>query len=560
MVRTFTTLSVRVNCLRSDATAQPHEGVGDRPLSLRGESQQQTTLTNTGGESMHVALEIRQFLDRAALISPDKVAIVDEPFVPGTLGTLTYAEVKARADGLGAALAARGIEPGGRVAIVSANSAKFLISFFGVSGSGRVLVPINYRLSHDDISYIVNHCGASLILVDPEVRDLVAGSPIPTIVLDGIDDAELFAPLGPREPVRPELFEEDTCSINYTSGTTARPKGVELTHRNCALNAMTFGWHLGVNERDVLLHVLPMFHVNGWGMPYAATAMGATHIVLRKVDGAEILRRIEHEGVTLLCCAPAVVVSILDAAAARSADAPPLRTEVRVVVAGAPPPSKIVERVETELGWEFIQIYGLTETSPLLTINRARSEWDGESPATRASLLARAGVPAVGVTISVSGDGEILARSNHVFRGYYNQPEASAEALADGWFHTGDGGYLDGPFTVITDRKKDVIITGGENVSSIEVEDCLFRHDAVAEVAVIGTPDEKWGEVVTALVVLRPEATATAEELIAHCREHLAHFKAPKRLEFRDHLARTATGKLQKYKLRAEYWPPLHER
>ena len=507
------------------------------------------------GFAVHVAMTIGQFLDRAALIYPDRVAFIDEPGVQGNLGTLTYAEMKHRSDGLAATLASQGIGEGERVAIISANSAKFLICFFGVSGAGRVLVPINYRLSKQDVAFIVEHCGASLVLVDPEVRALVEGLDVPVVLLDGVEDASYFAPLGERKRVEAEINEDATCSINYTSGTTARPKGVELTHRNCYVNAMTFGWHLGVSDRDVLLHVLPMFHVNGWGMPYGATAMGARHVVLRKVDGDVILDRINEEQVTLLCCAPAVVVAILDAYAARRDRGFATRSGVRIVVAGAPPPSKIVERVETELGWEFIQIYGLTETSPLLTINRARSEWDDLDPPARATLLARAGVPAVGVQIAVSQDGEILARSNHVFRGYSNQPEATAAALDGGWFHTGDGGYLDGAFTVITDRKKDVIITGGENVSSIEVEDCLFIHDAVAEVAVIGTPDEKWGELVTALVVLRPGATATKEDLLTHCREHLAHFKAPKRIEFKDHLARTATGKLQKYKLRAEYWP-----
>ncbi len=502
---------------------------------------------------MHVPMTINQFLDRAALVAPDNVAIIDESDVLGNLGTLTYAEMRDRANGLSATLQQLGIREGDRVAIVSANSAKFLISFFGVSGSGRVLVPINYRLSKQDIAYIVEHSGASLVLVDPEVHDLVSDLRVPTIVLDGTDDAQLFAPLGERVRVAVDLSEDATCSINYTSGTTARPKGVELTHRNCYLNAMTFGWHLSVSDRDVLLHVLPMFHVNGWGMPYGATAMGAKHVVLRKVDGNEILDRVNREQVTLLCCAPAVVSSILDAHRARGKGSS-VRSGVRIVVAGAPPPSKIVEQVETELGWEFIQIYGLTETSPLLTINRARPEWDDLAPSARATLLARAGVPAIGVEIAVSQSGEILARSNHVFRGYYNQEDATAEALEGGWFHTGDGGYLDGAFTVITDRKKDVIITGGENVSSIEVEDCLFRHEAVAEVAVIGTPDEKWGELVTALVVLRPGAVATKDELFAHCREHLAHFKAPKRIEFKEHLARTATGKLQKYKLREEYW------
>jgi acyl-CoA synthetase (AMP-forming)/AMP-acid ligase II len=225
-----------------------------------------------------------------------------------------------------------------------------------------------------------------------------------------------------------------------------------------------------------------------------------------------------------------------------------------MVVAGAPPPSKTIERIETQLGWEFIQIYGLTETAPLLTINRTPAEWDTLRAEERSQLLSRAGVPALGVRIAIDSDGEVLAQSNHVFGGYWEQPEETAAALEGGWFHTGDGGYLDGAYTVIADRKKDVIITGGENVSSIEVEDCLYQHGAVAEVAVIGVPDEKWGETIKALVVVRDGTTVSEVELIAHCRDRLAHFKAPTSIEFRGALDRTATGKLQKYKLRQPYW------
>jgi acyl-CoA synthetase (AMP-forming)/AMP-acid ligase II len=325
---------------------------------------------------------------------------------------------------------------------------------------------------------------------------------------------------------------------------------VQITHRNAWLNAASFGWHTGVSERDVYLHTLPMFHCNGWGMPYALTAMGARNIVLRKVDGAEILRRIEAEGVTLLCGAPAVVAAILDAASAGAS----VRKGVRMVVAGAPPPSKVIERVESELGWEFIQIYGLTETSPLLTINRAPLEYDGLDPSERARRLSRAGVPAVGVKMAINEDGEVLARSNHVFEGYWNQPEETNKAIVDGWFHTGDGGHFDDAYLVISDRKKDVIISGGENVSSIEVEDCLYQHAAVAEACVIGVPDEKWGETVKALVVLREGQSASEADLIEHCRSKLAHFKCPTSVDFVDALARTATGKLQKFKIRSPYW------
>ena len=313
----------------------------------------------------------------------------------GTLGTVTYAEMYDRARGMAHALDAMGVGPGERVAIVSPNSARFLTSFFGVSGFGRVLVPINFRLNADEVAYIVEHSGATALLVDPELDEPLSGVRTNVrVVLDGTADAALFAPAAPGSG--PELFEGDedfTCSINYTSGTTARPKGVELTHRNCWLNAVSFGWHTTVSDADVLLHTLPMFHCNGWGMPYAVTAMGGTHVVLRKVDGDEILRRVAAHGVTLLCGAPTVVAAILTAAETwqRDGRTVPGRGQVRIVVAGAPPPTKTIERVEAELGWEFIQIYGLTETSPLLTINRAPKEWRDLEVAHRAVLLGACG-------------------------------------------------------------------------------------------------------------------------------------------------------------------------
>ncbi len=506
---------------------------------------------------MRIELTIGDFLERAAFVAPDRVAVVDEPGAPGSLGDVTYGSFRARAASVASRLDELGVPHAGRVAIVSPNSARFLISFFGVSGYGRVLVPINYRLNAKEVAYIVGHSGADVVLFDPEYAELVAEVTAKHVVaLDGTDDAWFGESSERPAPLRAPADEDATCSINYTSGTTANPKGVQLTHRSCWLNAASFGWHLGVSDRDVYLHTLPMFHANGWGMPYATTAMAARQVVLRKVDGEEILARIEREGVTLLCGAPAVVAMVLDAGSKRVAAGrgTPGRGTVRLVVAGAPPPRRVIERVESELGWEFVQIYGLTETSPLLTINRAPKEWDDLPPADRAARLSRAGVPAVGVEIDIDVDGEVLARSNHVFESYWNQPLETEKALEGGWFHTGDGGFLDGPYTVITDRKKDVIITGGENVSSIEVEDRLFQHPAVAEVAVIGVPDETWGETVKALVVLRDGHAATEAELIEHCREGLAHFKAPRSVEFRDELARTATGKLQKFKLREPYW------
>jgi fatty-acyl-CoA synthase len=506
---------------------------------------------------MIVPLTLADFLERAEHVYGDREAIVDEPNPPGGgLGRLTYAQFAAMSRSLAAALDDLGVREGERVAIVSPNAARFLVSLFGVSVFGRVIVPVNFRLNAEEVRYIVEHSGSTVALIDPELDEPLKQLAVKhRIVLGAATDPQLF--LRPNAAPRGWVTDENaTVSINYTSGTTARPKGVQLTHRGCWLNAVTFGWHLGLSDRDVYLHTLPTFHCNGWGMPYAVTAIGARQVIIRKIDGEEILRRVDAHGVTLFNCAPAVIAAVLDAAAARCkrGESVPGAGRVRVVVAGAPPPSKTIERIEAELGWEFIQIYGLTETSPLLTINRAPQEWEGIDRSEKARRLSRAGVPAVGVRMAVDENGEILTRTNNVFEGYWNQPEETAKALADGWFHTGDGGHTEDAYVVIADRKKDVIITGGENVSSIEVEDCLYQHPAVAEAAVIGVPDEKWGETIKALVVLRPGAQAGDADLIAFCRTRMAHYKCPTSIELRDALARTATGKLQKFKLREPYW------
>ncbi|NYD41440.1 AMP-binding protein [Nocardioides panaciterrulae] len=506
---------------------------------------------------MIVPFSVSDFIDRAVQVYGERIGVVDEPQQPApSLGDLTYAEIGALARRQAAKLDELGIGFGDRVAIVSHNSARLLTSFFGVAGFGRVLVPVNFRLRPDEVRYIVAHSGARVLLVDPELQDELKDVECEHRFVLG-EDEDLYAAAG-VEPRPWEPDENATACINYTSGTTARPKGVQITHRNIWVNAVTFGLHAGVTDRDVYLHTLPMFHANGWGMPFAMTGLGVKQVVLRKVDGAEILRRVEEHGVTVMCAAPAVAAAVLDAARTWEGEIPG-RDRVRIIMAGAPPPTKTVARVEEELGWEFIQIYGLTETSPLLTVNRSRAEWDHLSAEERAAKLTRAGVPALGVRLDIGGpgehDGEVLARSNVVLEGYWAQPEESARALADGWFHTGDGGTIgDDGYLTISDRKKDVIITGGENVSSIEVEDVLFSHPEVAEVAVIGVPSEKWGETIKALVVRAEGSTVSEEELIAWCKQKAAGYKAPTSIEFREVLARTATGKLQKFKLRAPYW------
>lgn len=502
---------------------------------------------------MRVPLTTNDFLDRGERVYGDRVGVVDEPTAESSLGALTYRELARRGRALQAGLDALGVGEGARIAVVSHNSARLLEMLLAIPSSGRVLVPVNFRLRPEEVNYIVDDCEADVLLVDSQLNGALGGVSAPhRFVLGAESDAALLRfDSEPRPWSDPN--EDATATVNYTSGTTAKPKGVRMTHRNIWINAVTFGMHMQVSDRDVLMHVLPMFHCNGWGMPFVTTSLGAKQVVLRQVDGAEILRRVDQHGVTLMCGAPTVWNMVLEAAREWDGDIPG-RDRVRLVVAGAPPPSKVIARIEAELGWEFNQIYGLTETAPLLTVNRGRAEYDHLPLLDRAKLLARAGAPSLGTVLRTDYSGEVVAASNTVMDSYLNKPEETQAAIHDGWFHTGDGGTIgeDGYLT-ITDRKKDVIISGGENVSSIEVEDILFTHPAVAEVAVIAVPDEKWGETVTALVVLRDGELLTELELISFAREHLAPYKIPRRVSFRDEIPRTATGKIQKFKLRQEF-------
>src|SRR3954447_11710778 len=314
---------------------------------------------------MIVPFSVNDFLDRATAVYGDRIGLADEPDQPApSLGDLTYDRVARLARAMAAKHDELGIDVGERIAFVSHNSARLFTAFWGVSGFGRVLVPVNFRLSFDEVQYIVQHSGARVVYVDPELKEVLAELEAEHVFVLG-DDDDLFV-----EGVEPRAWEPDenaTATINYTSGTTARPKGVQITHRNIWTNAVTFALHAGVTDRDVYLHTLPMFHANGWGFHFGITGMGCKQVVLRKVDGAEILRRVEKHGVTVMCAAPAVVNAVLEAAATWEGEIPG-RDRVRIIVAGAPPPTRTIARVEEELGWEFIQIYGLTETSPLLTV------------------------------------------------------------------------------------------------------------------------------------------------------------------------------------------------
>jgi fatty-acyl-CoA synthase len=499
---------------------------------------------------MLVPLTTRDFLERGATVFADRIAVVDEPAAPGgSVGALTFAEVHARAQALAAGLDALGIAPGERVAIVSPNAARMLDVLYGATASGRVVVPINYRLGADEVAYVVEHSGASLLLVDPELDESLAAVRAPRrLVLGPESDAVLLRP-GVEPRTWADADENATATINYTSGTTARPKGVELTHRNIWLSATLLALHTGVTDRDVYLHTVPLFHANGWGLPFSLAALGVPQVILRKVDGAEVLRRVAEHGVTLCGGAP----TVLDMVIAAAADLPrprPGAGAVRILCGGAPPPTRTIAALEAALHWEFMQIYGLTETAPLLVTNRARREDVAAGDDERRRRLVRTGAPALGVDLRIARDGEVLARGNHVLKSYWREPVATAAALAGGWLHTGDAGRLDDGHLAVTGRKKDMIITGGENVASIEVEDRLHSHSGVAEAAVIGVPHPKWGETVKAVVVANGAPPVTAEELIAFARAGLAHYKCPTSVDFVDALPRTVTGKVQKFVLR----------
>ena len=366
-------------------------------------------------------------------------------------------------------------------------------------------------------------------------------------------------------------------TINYTSGTTSRPKGVMITHRNAYINVVGTLIHISMSPADRYLWTLPMFHANGWTFVWVVTAVGGTHVCLRKVEPLAIFTLIRDEGITLLCTAPTVLIGIANApedvrcillpVEARSTISTKAseRRNVRVLTAGAPPAAATIERVEGELGWEITQVYGLTETAPFLTICEPRPEHAALSPQARATIKARQGVELIIsgelLVIDEQGNevphdgatlGEIVARGNVVMKGYYNDPEATVRAFEGGWFHTGDAAVVhpDG-YVEIRDRLKDVIISGGENISSVEVEGMLLRHPAVQEVAVVGMPDMQWGEAPHAFVVLKAGQSATAEELHTFVRDHIAHFKVPKSFTIVTELPKTATGKIQKYILRS---------
>jgi fatty-acyl-CoA synthase len=520
-------------------------------------------------------------LDRTLRVFPEKIGV---RYGDHALTWRAFGREVARQAG---ALRRAGVGPGDRVAFLAPNVPELLAAYFAVLQLHAALVPINTRLKEEEVGYILEHSGAKVVLVDPELAPIVQGIPhalsakplfvnvedkvagVTGAPLDGPTYADFVA--GADEvPLGNDVDDEHrTTSINYTSGTTGRPKGVMSTHRGTYLNALGDVIVHGLGRDSVYLWTLPLFHANGWGFPWAVTAVGATHVLLRKVDPAEILRLVRAHGVTHMCGAPTVWLMVAEHPDARGVRFDP---PVSIATGGAPPSPTLIARME-QLGARVNHLYGLTETYGPHTICELQPAWEGLDPEAKAGVLSRQGVPMhVAAYLRVVDErmqdvpadgatlGEVVMRGNNVMKGYFEDPEATAKAFEGGWFHSGDIGVMhpDG-YIELRDRKKDIIISGGENISTIEVEHTLVKHPAVLECAVVSMPDEKWGEVPKAYVALRPGQRATEAEISAFCRERLAHFKCPKSIEFIE-LPKTSTGKIQKFKLREMAWGGRSER
>jgi fatty-acyl-CoA synthase len=503
------------------------------------------------------------FLVRAAYMYPDKVAVVDGD------RRYTYRQLAERSWRLANALSSAGLSKGDRVATLLFNSHAMLEAHFGVPAAGGILVAVNNRLSGAEVGYILEHSGATFLLLDAELEPIVAPSDLVGVQVirygdTGAPDDPYEAFLATAPPTMPPSSlenEEETISINYTSGTTGRPKGVQYTYRGAYLNALSEVIHASLSTDSVYLWTLPMFHCNGWCFPWAVTAAAARHVSLRNVDADEVWRLIDDEGVTNYNGAPTVHWMIIDHPRAHRLNEP-----VIAMVAASPPSPTLFARMG-DLNFKIVHVYGLTETYGPTTVSPEQESWVNLSDEERARLLARQGqailssdlirvVDADMNDIAQDGEtmGEVVMRGNIVMSGYFDNEEATRKAFAGGWFHSGDLAvwHPDGNIE-LRDRSKDIIISGGENISSIEVQQTLMAHPDVADAAVIGIPDEKWGERPKAFVTLHDGSDATAEEIIAFCREHLAHFKCPDAVEFGP-LPKTSTGKVQKFVLREREW------
>ncbi|HKU86261.1 MAG TPA: acyl--CoA ligase family protein [Casimicrobiaceae bacterium] len=508
-------------------------------------------------EFSYAPLTPAAFLHRTAHVFPDRIGVVD-----GDL-RFTCRAFHERCLRFAGALRSLGVKPGDRVAVLAGNSHVLLAAHYAVPFAGAVLVALNTRITAADVAYILVHAGATVLVHDDDHAETAtqaaakAASKARLVRAGGGDDA-LEALIRGNEPLlHPVDDERALLAINYTSGTTAQPKGVMYHHRGAYLQALAMALHMGLTGDSIYLWTLPMFHCNGWCFPWAVTAAAGTHLCLPKLDTRSIWRHLRESGVTHLCAAPTVLTMT-----AWAPEASPLDRPVRIATGGAPPTPSLLERL-AGLGMDVTHLYGLTETYGPSVICDWRSDWNALPIAEQARIKARQGVAnVIGERIRVVDDdgadvasdaqtmGEITIRGNNVMLGYYRDDEATRKSCPDGWFRTGDLGVMhpDG-YVELRDRAKDIIISGGENISSVEVEQALNSHAAVLEAAIVAGKDEKWGEVPVAFVTLKEGAAATDAELITHVRERLARFKAPKRVVFGP-LPKTSTGKVQKNVLR----------
>jgi fatty-acyl-CoA synthase len=495
------------------------------------------------------------FIERSGSVHAERVAVVDGPC------TYTYGDWLLRSRRLASALRAAGLRQGDRIAFLALNSEPLLLAHFAVPQAGGVLVAINTRLNADEVGYILRHSGATAVFYSPELEGQLTSAP-DIRRLDLRSDFEDFLRTGTEGPLEPWLDDEyDTIAIDYTSGTTGRPKGVMYHHRGAYLNAIAMTIENRLTPDAACLWTLPMFHCNGWSHTWALVAAGAKNVCIPRVDPPEVWRLLESEGVTHFNAAPTVLILLANDPSARR-----LSRRVRVCTGGAPPSPTLISQME-ELNVELVHLYGLTESYGPFTINVPQPSLGEMSAEEQARFKARQGVAHIAagrqrvvdeemrdVPADAQAMGELVLRGNVLMKGYFEDAKASAEAFRGGWFHTGDVGVLhaDG-YVELRDRKKDIIISGGENISTIEVEQAVASHPAVLECAVVAVPDPKWGEVPKAFVTLKPGRQATADEIIEHVRSRVAHFKAPKQVEFGE-LPKTSTGKIQKYVLRDREW------
>jgi fatty-acyl-CoA synthase len=525
------------------------------------------------GKVSQTLLTPLSFLRRSAFVYPDKTAVVNGK------QRFTYTQFNERVNRLATGLQAAGIEKEDRVAFLAPNIPPLLEAHYGVPLAGAVLVAINIRLSSREVAYILNHSGAKILFVDTafahviepimdqletvkrivNIRDCDEGKEL----ADGELYEDFLAGGSPENIPVPVDDELGTITINYTSGTTGMPKGVMYTHRGAYINALGEALEMQMDVYTNYLWTLPMFHCNGWCFTWGVTAVGATHVCLRAVVAKDIYRLVEEEDISHFCAAPTVLITMASDPAAKELK---LKRKLRIVTAGAPPSPTVIRNVE-EIGAEITHVYGLTETYGPHSICAWQPKWDHMDSKDRARTKSRQGVPYITAyemrvvnddMVDVPADGqtmgEVVMRGNNVMKGYFLQPEATAAAFAGGWFHSGDlavmnpDGYIE-----IKDRKKDIIISGGENISTVELENLIFQHPDVLEVAIVAVPHEKWGEVPKAFVVAKPGTNPTEEDIIQYCRANIAHYKCPKSVEFGD-LPKTSTGKIKKYVLREKEW------